>query len=419
MIEKIKGVFRKGFICNDCVGRQAAELLSGLTNEERGRIVRQFAAMFIDSGEKFDADMSNFYGMRFRNVKVEAEKPKECKVCKNFFQNEIDKLAERVAKKLEGLEFNSFLIGSIPSGEMMKNEEKMWSETGIEFVEPIKSEINRELGKRVEKLTGKKFNLASPDMTIVVDLGTDRIRLQVKSLYIAGGYKKLVRGIPQTKWLCADCGGKGCKKCKGLGKLYKTSVQEEIEKPLIKAVKAKKSKFHGAGREDIDARCLDYRPFVIELVRPMKRKVDLKKLAKEVNRSKKVKVSSLKLVDKDYVVKIKTERLDKTYMAEVIFLKDIDRKKLRLVKQMIGTVSQQTPARVLHRRADKMRKRMVKSISVKIVGKRKLKIKVKAESGLYIKELMSGDSGRTRTNVADMLNNKVKKISLDVIKIHD
>jgi tRNA pseudouridine synthase 10 len=340
-------------------------------------------------------------------------------VCKNFFQNEIDKLAERVAKKLEGLEFNSFLIGSIPSGEMMKNEEKMWSETGIEFVEPIKSEINRELGKRVEKLTGKKFNLASPDMTIVVDLGTDRIRLQVKSLYIAGGYKKLVRGIPQTKWLCADCGGKGCKKCKGLGKLYKTSVQEEIEKPLIKAVKAKKSKFHGAGREDIDARCLDYRPFVIELVRPMKRKVDLKKLAKEVNRSKKVKVSSLKLVDKDYVVKIKTERLDKTYMAEVIFLKDIDRKKLRLVKQMIGTVSQQTPARVLHRRADKMRKRMVKSISVKIVGKRKLKIKVKAESGLYIKELMSGDSGRTRTNVADMLNNKVKKISLDVIKIHD
>ena len=417
MMEKIKTVFKEP-ICDFCAGRQFAELLSGFTNEERGKTVRRAAAMMIDAGEKIEADMSNFHGVRFRNLKAGEIKHKPCVICKDFFSNELDKIAESAVKKLGDIEFYTFLVGSIPSAETMRAEEKLWSEAGIEFVEPIKSEINRELGKKIEKLTGKKFSLANPDVVILADIATDRIKLQPKSLYIASGYKKLVRGVPQTKWICSDCQGKGCKKCKGVGKMYKTSVQEEVEKHLIKAAKAKRSKFHGAGREDVDARCLDYRPFVIELVRPERRIIDLRKLVKLINKSRKVKVDKLRFVDKDYVVKIKTDRLDKTYMAEVTFAKVIDRKKMKFVKKIIGNIAQQTPNRVLHRRADKVRNREVKSLAVKMVGKNKLRVTVKAESGLYIKELMSGDAGRTKTNVADVLGNKVKKISLDVIRIH-
>lgn len=202
--------------------------------------------------------------------------------------------------------------------------------------------------------------------------------------------------------------------------MYPTSVQEIIEKPLLKATGARKSSFSGAGREDIDARCIDFRPFVIEILKPEKRKIDLKKIEKQINKSKKVNVKNLKIVGlgKELIRRIKTERYDKTYLAEVEFEKKIDRKKLKLLKQLTKEpLIQKTPLRVVHRRADKFRKRRVKEISYKVKGKR-LILKIRAEAGLYIKELINGDNGRTKPNISDMIENKVKKINLDVIKIH-
>ena len=178
----------KNPICNNCAGRNIADLLSGFDNEERGKTLRHYVAFLLDSGEKLDVDLSNFYGIKFRNAKLDIKKPEKCKVCKNFFPEKIGTLAKSVAKKLEDMEFDTLLVGSIPSNEMLNEEEKIQEVIGIEFSEPVKSEINRELGKRIEKLTGKKFDLKNPDITVVVDLNTDTIRIQVKSLYIYGKY---------------------------------------------------------------------------------------------------------------------------------------------------------------------------------------------------------------------------------------
>lgn len=417
--EKIIEALKDSYVCNNCLGRIFGNLLSGLSNRERGYILRYYIAFLIDSGEKIDVDLSNFYNVKFRNVKLDIEKPKECKICKNFFLEKIDKTAENITKKLKGIEFSTFQIGSVIPDELLSEENKVFEKVGIEFVESIKSEINRELGKRVERLMGKKFALKNPDVTVLVDLNTESIRLQIRSLYVYGKYKKLARGIPQTKWVCPKCYGKGCIYCKGEGKLYPTSVQEIIEKPLLKATESKKSKFSGSGREDIDARCLDWRPFVIELVKPVKRKIDLKKIEREINKSKKVKVKGLKFSSKEVVRQIKTERIDKTYLVEIEFKDDIDKSKLNKLKDLTKEpILQKTPLRVLHRRVDKYRKRSVKSVSYKLISKRKLQLKIRAESGLYIKELITGDEGRTKPNIVDLLENKVKKISLDVIKIH-
>jgi tRNA pseudouridine synthase 10 len=417
--EKIVEILKENFICDNCLGRFFSELLSGFSNKERGRILRNYLAFLLDSGEKIEVNTSNFYGIKFRNIKLEVKEPEKCKICGNFFEKEIDELARKIVEELKDIEFQTFLIGSIPRDEMLNEEEKLQEKVGIEFSETIKSEINRELGKRVEKLSGKKFSLEKPDVTIIVNLKTGKIRKEIRSLYIYGKYKKLVRGIPQSKWVCPNCGGKGCIKCKGKGKLYPTSVQEEIEKPLLKATKAKKSALHANGREDIDARCLDYRPFVIELIKPLKRKINLKEIEKKINKSKKVKVKLLGFADKGLVVKIKSERSEKTYQAEVEFEKEVDREKLKELKKLEGqAILQKTPVRVLHRRSDKVRKRIVKEISWKLIGKKKCVFKIRAQSGLYIKELITGDQGRTNPNIAELIANKPKKIKLDVIKIH-
>lgn len=406
-------------ICDHCLGRTIGNLLSGMTNDQRGDVIRKYVAFMMDSGEKFELYMPNFHGIKFREIKIKTEKPEECSICKGFFENRVDELASTAAKKLKEYEFGSFLIGCVPTDKMRRLEEEMWDITGVDHVETIRSEINREVGKRVEKKVGKPFDPKNPDIVVIVDLKRNEVKMQVKSLFVAGGYKKMVRGIPQTKWTCMECGGKGCVSCGGEGKRYKTSVQEIIGKPLEKAADGKDNAFHGSGREDIDARCLDYRPFVLEVVKPKKRSIDLRKLEKQINRSKKVNVKGLKFSDKAFVRDIKSGSHDKTYSAEVDFESPIDKKLVKNLKILIGkTISQKTPNRVKHRRADIMRRRKVLAFSFKVLAKKKARITVKSTAGLYIKELIHGDEGRTKPSVAELLNNKVKRIVLDVTKIH-
>ncbi len=385
-------------LCSNCIGRHFAMIGTGMSNKERGDLLIKFAK------NKFD---------------ISFKKTGECHLCNNFFDNAIKKIVETTVKKLKEIEFKTFLVGSVIPNGMAKREEEIWEKTGIQDVERLKTEINREVGKKIEKAVRKKFDRKNPDVLVLVNAESHSARLQLKSLYVYGKYQKLARGIPQTKWICSRCRGKGCTFCKGEGKLYKTSVQEIIEKPLLSAAKSKKSKFHGGGREDIDARNLDWRPFVIEIDKPVKRKIDLKKITGRVNKSKKVKVKGLKFADRDLIRKVKTEKIDKTYLAEVEFENKIDKSKLKFLKSLTaGTILQKTPLRVVHRRADKFRRRLVKKISWKLLDNKKMQLKVAAESGLYIKELVSGDEGRTKPSIAEILGNKVKKISLDVIKIH-
>ncbi len=387
----------KNDVCDNCLGRQWGMAGHGLTNAERGKVLREYAKNL---------------------TKKEIKEPDVCFLCNNFFEDGINKVANEIVKKTKGLEFKTFLIGTIASNELERKQENLWEKIGIEDVETLKSEVNREVGKKVEKLTGKHFDLKGPDVTVIIDLNTGVVKAQVKSLFIYGEYQKKARGIPQTKWVCRECNGKGCKVCRGEGKLYKTSIQEIIDAPILKAAGSRSSSFHGSGREDIDARNLGWRPFVVEMVKPLKRKINLKGMEKKINKSKKVNVKSLKFADRDAIIKLKTDRIDKTYFVDVEFKDKIDRKLLKNLKAISeNPILQQTPLRVAHRRANKTRKRHVKKFSYKVVGDKKMEFKVTSEAGLYIKELISGDEGRTQPNVSELINNKVKKLSLDVIKI--
>ena len=85
---------------------------------------------------------------------------------------------------------------------------KLLTQSGTTFAEPLKTELNREVGKRVEKITGKKANLKKPQIVALLDLENDSVDVEINSLYIYGRYRKLIRGIPQTRWPCRECGGK-------------------------------------------------------------------------------------------------------------------------------------------------------------------------------------------------------------------
>ncbi|MEM5804899.1 MAG: tRNA pseudouridine(54/55) synthase Pus10 [Candidatus Aenigmatarchaeota archaeon] len=404
MIERVAKILEEP-VCDHCLGRQFSQLLSGYSNGERGAALRKAIAMAIDSGElgHEKIDPSNFHGFRFRMAKdFRPAEAKECAVCSGFFQN-IGKIAEKIAKKVEGLEFRTFLVGTTPSKALLEKEEKLWERIGIEYCEPFKAESNREIGKLLERRLRRRAELKKPDVSIIINLEDDRISVKPNPLYIFGYYKKLVRGMPQCMW--------------GTPGKYRTSVEQIIAKPVMKMTRGMEHKFHGAGREDIDALCLDWRGFVLEIVSPKKRSIDLGAVERAVNKTGKVEVKGLKISDMETVRRIKAAANDKTYRLLVLLDKPVKKGDLSKLSKLKGEIMQQTPERVLHRRADLTRKRVVKAISWKQLGPKKIEVIVKGTAGLYVKELVSGDRGRTRPSVAEILGVPAKVKYLDVIEI--
>lgn len=397
LMDLAKRIMEERYVCNHCLGRQFAQLLSGMTNEKRGEAIR--TALAMEYGLKpFSIEMGNFHGYDFRSRKIVPASPGKCAVCDNVFDR-LQKFSAEALQKLEGIEFRSLMAGTNMPGGLVAREESLWEETGIEYCEPLKSEINREFGKMLlSALEGKEFDESKPDVVVMLDIDKGRANILINPLFLFGSYRKLVRGIPQTKW-----------------EMYKETVEDIIAAPLMKQTGGRSHSMHAMGREDIDARCLDWRPFVFEIERPLKRNVDLKAAEKSIAKTRKVEVSGLRFSSRKEAVRVKSLQPDKTYRALVVFEKPVE--SMAAVRK-IKSVRQQTPTRVLHRRADKTRIKHVRSIIARKLSPRKYEFIIKGQAGLYIKELIHGDAGRTRPSIAEALGVPAKVKQLDVIRIH-
>lgn len=106
------------------------------------------------------------------------------------------------------------------------------------------------------------------------------------------------------------------------------------------------------------------------------------------------------------------------YRALVECEDEINEDDLKQLKQLENTfIQQQTPQRVAHRRADKIREREVKELSTNLTDNHSFEMIVKTQGSLYIKELISSDDDRTKPNVSEILNTKSICKELDVIEV--
>ena len=80
-------------------------------------------------------------------------------------------------------------------------------------------------------------------------------------------------------------------------------------------------------------------------------------------------------------------------------------------------IEQDTPTRVIHRRADKTRVRKVYSAKGELVSPTGANLEIHGEKGLYIKELVSGDGGRTKPNLAELVGVGAVVETLDVVSV--
>jgi tRNA pseudouridine synthase 10 len=248
------------------------------------------------------------------------------------------------------------------------------------------------------------------------------VEIQISPVFIYGRYKKFERGIPQTHWDCRVCRGTGCERCNFTGKMYQDSVEELIGRPLAAFFDAETAILHGAGREDIDARMVGTgRPFVMEVVSPKKRSADIPALEALINKEAegRVSVSSLRWSRRDEVEIIKSHKGYKKYRILIEVESPLSRNELQsAIEALKGVkIEQRTPQRVAHRRADLVRERKV--LDIEFIGEEQGKylLEVTGEAGLYIKELISGDNGRTRPSLAEILGRPAQVCTLDVVQV--
>ena len=396
-----------GNICNHCLGRKFSDVVKGNGNVERGEKIRKALEL-----PEYDEDT-------------------KCDICSDIFKEIDSSLLDLVCEKIDLLEveFDTFVVGCKLPKEIVEKDALISEKLGLD-VEILKREVNREMGKILEKNLPQEVDFDKEDVIIMADfrkmLKEDvekpvQVRIQINPIFIEGRYNKLVRNIPQTKWPCRKCKGRGCEACNFTGKQYPESVEELLSQTALKYSKGYEAKFHGAGREDIDVRMLgDGRPFVLEIKEPRIRKLDLEKIEREANEAALGKTSyhNLKYTVRKRKAEIKTSSPDtyKVYRALVECEDEIREEDLNKL-QSLHTIQQRTPIRVSHRRADKIREKEVKDLSCKYINPHSFEMIIKTEGGLYIKELISSDEGRSQPSVSEILGTPAVCAELDVIEV--
>ncbi len=344
-----------------------------------------------------------------------------CTGCSDIFAR-LDVWVERGLRSVEGFEWHRFTCGSRWEPEMLAREENLWMQVGTEWGESARSAFNREWGKALEARTGASGGPDRPDIVFLADLAVGRVEPTILPLYVRGRYRKLDRTIPQTHWPCRRCRGRGCDACAGTGKTYPTSVEELVGAPLLTAAAASETRFHGMGREDIDARMLGRgRPFVLELVRPHHRTIDLATLAPEIARSSggRVEVDGLRAAEATDVVHVKEAAPEKSYRVGVVGTVPVAKVNESLEVATGRAIAQRTPTRVAHRRSDRVRARRIVSARVIEAADAGFTLEIRTEAGTYVKEWVEGDGGRTEPNLAGLVGVPLKVGFLDVLDVHD
>lgn len=239
-----------------------------------------------------------------------------------------------------------------------------------------------------------------------------------ESVYIAGRYNKWSRTLSQTPWIVDR------------ERRLESSVEEIIYEPLRKRASVDELRFSSSGREDIDVRMLGRgRPFAVELVNPKRTKFSydvLREIENEINTDPQVTVKHLQNISRDEIKELKSgeEFKIKVYNA----LCYVEGPELPDLEKLNGCtsleISQHTPLRVLHRRANMIRPRTVHSMKAEATkvgvdnGCSFFTVTLSTQAGTYVKEFVHGDLGRTYPCLRTILDNDtVDILALDVMDI--
>lgn len=315
--------------------------------------------------------LCKYCNKRFENKFEEGK----CYIC----NNKIEEFLENAKRFFEDRKFSEkyFSISIEIDKKVLAKEEDVFD---IYLGKSIKTTLS-ELIKDILKERGMRYSSLNADIKVVASFPKNSIRIEYENLFIYGAYSKLKPFISQKRW-----------------KKYKESVEKIVGEFLKEKTKSSDYVLHCSGREDVDAINTGYRPFVLELKKAEIRKIR-QEWENEFNKGEEVKIKLYGRVGRSFVTLVSDSHFDKEYRAYINTENEEDIKEVDGLKNLL--ILQKTPIRVLGRRKDKYRKRKIYEIRT---GKddRGVYVDIKCEAGLYIKEFISGDKGRTKPSLSSI-----------------
>jgi tRNA pseudouridine synthase 10 len=416
-------ILRSRPLCDRCLGRFFAKLGYGWSNKERGAALKKLIVMsyhervregdegalreFEGIAGNIGSHASNLYKLLF-NRELEA---KQCSFCSGVLEGFLEEAVMKGYKILSLYNVSRFVVGVRVSRDLLELEEAIALQHNLRYWESVRNEIKREVGKAIEARYGLKVDFENPEAMLVIGFPDLSMEVTIASLIIKGRYWKTGRMISQAYW--PTIGG---------ARYY--SIEQALYS-ILDVLRAESVVLHASGREDVDARMLGSgRPVLIEVKAPRIRKPDLRLLEKVVNESSKglillslegfARRSMVKAYKGDIAVR------SKVYRVLVVVDGGVGEDTLRLLELLNGvTVTQRTPRRVLHRRRDVVRTRKLHQVKCRVVAGPLIECLIRASGGLYVKELISGDNGRTKPSFTEILGRRAECLELDVLHVEE
>ena len=284
--------------CDQCLGRLGGKKRYEQSIDQSGEEIRAIV-------EKGNSHLA----------KIREEIPL-CPFCENLFE-EVDLLTDIIYDSISPYQFKRLQLGARFPKSQIEEEDTQRKRYGAGGCDGLKTGLVAEIAKRLnQRLEDVTLVNDKPQILALIDVLTLSVDLDVRAHYLYGRYRKLERGIPQTRWPCRACKGRGCERCDMTGLQYKKSVQDLIGNPLLPLFDSKEHAFHGMGREDIDVRCMGRgRPFVIEMKEPKLRKIDPIEMMKLINDNAEgsIEITGLRDSTRSEVVRLKDTPAEKSY----------------------------------------------------------------------------------------------------------
>lgn len=424
LLEKVYEVMTNTPLCPRCLGRMFASLLRGYSNRDRGLALLRSLVMSLEYSaamgdenaleklKKLAPSLPEEFRQTLDKHGIDWSGPPKCWLCGDRVEEWI-KLGERVEEMLVRLRADSFVVGVNMSKTIAQKEDELYRINMVTTGESIRQEVKREVGKLAMARSGVPVEFEKPGVTIMITLPQGIVYPRPNPLLLKGRYLKTGRNISQTDWSVREG-----------GRRFEKSVQSMLE-PLRTMVGGTELVLHASGREDTDARMLgDGRPMIVEVKEPKRRRVDPKVVESIINtRQKWGHIKLLHAAAREEVRELKTSgqhRL-KAYRALIATEEPPSSDALKAVEASLtgALVKQRTPQRVVHRRADMVREKRVYMVKLRHIAPRLIQAYILAEGGLYIKELVSGDGGRTHPSISSLLGTSARCVELDVVWVEE
>jgi len=307
-------------------------------------------------------------------------------------------------------EFRTYLVGS-------RAPAAFTGEAADLYRRAVNQTLGTELGNAWKGERLPEFH--RPEAHVFVRPEKGEVEVKASPLYVFGRYVKRSRTLAQTPHHCPICRGRGCGNCGKTGRLSPGSVAEPIVAALVAAAGGEEGFFKGCGREDVDVRMLGAgRPFVVEVFRPRRRTLDWTALAAALS-SPEMEVPVLFGVSTEDGERVPGTHGPKRYRARIEVEGGASAADAERVAAGLrgATLAQRTPDRVSKRRADLVRERRVLDAAARVLDDGAIELDVRTEAGAYIKEMISGDGGRTTPSCTSILGRPCACAALDVLEV--